>query len=624
MTKFQLSPAQQQVVDHGEGALLVVAGPGSGKTRVLTERVRRLLTQVSGHFHVLALTFTNKAANEMSDRLVDLGEVKQWVKICTLHSFCLEMLQNRGHFIGISGEPHIFESAKDRKQILLEAAMDDPMLAQELSEADGQPNGRSKLLDRWLSNIAKIKAHPISQAGMEEQPLMKAYHAGLRACGAYDFDDLLLLTYQLLTEFPKIADLYCRVYGYICIDEAQDLNEAQYAVLVALCGDTFRNVMMVGDPKQAIYGFNTASPVYMKRFMEEFGAKRINLEENFRSSKSVVNAAQAMNKKYAIAGQLRYQGEIALEVGKNEEDEADIVCNRLQQLFTNGHQDVENGITPSKCAILGRNQYVLIEVENKLKSLGIPCYKKLATTHEYESPVVQEFHLALRVYANPRDRLHMNALAKEWTVELPPGQPPMDSQGVLTWLGQLVEQNGEPRHQATVDALDLIHLQTEGPNFAPCIDILRRFADTREQEDCRAIYDDTKVLLHEWDQYLRSSTGATKSIAGFMSSMALGTTRKTMDDGVALLTVHSAKGLEFDVVFMVGMADGIFPDYRAKNSQNALDEERRNAFVAVTRSKRLLYLSYPKTRTMPWGATWNSQPSPYLSDMGLLDQDSMT
>ncbi|MBF0138436.1 MAG: ATP-dependent helicase [Magnetococcales bacterium] len=431
----------------------------------------------------------------------------------------------------------------------------------------------------------------------------------------YDFDDLLLLAYKLLTEFPKVADLYRRIYGYICIDEAQDLNEAQYAVLTALCGDTFRNVMMVGDPKQAIYSFNHAGPKYMEKFGMGFGAKIVILNENHRSSQIVVNAVNALDKKYTSDAPSSKQGEIWFGVGNDEADEARIVCDKLQQFFVEGHPDVEGGrITPSQCAILGRNRYTLIHVENTLKERGILFHKRLASTYEYESDVVQEFQLALRVYANPRDQLHLNALAKKWGIRPDDIQQPTDSQGVLTLLDQIA--GGERRHRAIFAAMQIIHAQTRRPDLNPCIKIMQDYANTFVQEDTleerRSIYDDTKLLLQEWDQYLRSDAASTKTIAGFMSNMALGTTRKPQAAGVALLTVHAAKGLEFDVVFIVGMVDGIFPDYRARNNPQAVLEEKRNAFVAVTRSKRLLCLSYPKTRKMPWGDVWHSQPSPYL------------
>ena len=278
MTILRLSETQRRIVAHNDGPLLVVAGPGSGKTRVLTERVRRLLTETKGHFRVLALTFTNKAAAEMQDRLKDLGDAKKNAFIGTLHGFALDVLSDRGKSIGVAAPLQIFEHVQDRKQILLEACLADPLLGAELSDA-GDTKERNKLLDRWLRAISMRKAHPLSQQANDPlgQRITEAYDAGLRASGAYDFDDLLLLTYRLFLDYPKIADFYRRLYRYICIDEAQDLNEAQYALIRALCGIDYRNVMMVGDPKQSIYGFNTSSPKYMDMFVEDFSAERIEL-----------------------------------------------------------------------------------------------------------------------------------------------------------------------------------------------------------------------------------------------------------------------------------------------------------------------------------------------------------
>jgi DNA helicase-2/ATP-dependent DNA helicase PcrA len=171
--------------------------------------------------------------------------------------------------------------------------------------------------------------------------------------------------------------------------------------------------------------------------------------------------------------------------------------------------------------------------------------------------------------------------------------------------------NGDEGHKAVIAALTAISVSPVRANLMPAIRALRAYADKQPEEDRRAIYDDSKVLELEWDQYLRGVTGS-PTIAGFLSSLALGTTQLVNTDGVALLTVHSSKGLEFEVVFIAGMAEGIFPDYRAQGKPKEAAEEKRNAFVAVTRSKRLLYFSYPRTRQMPWGDIWRSQSSSYL------------
>lgn len=611
-TKLRLSSQQQEVVSHVDGALLVIAGPGSGKTRVLTERIRNLLTTVPGHFRILALTFTNKAADEMRERLADLGEDRQRAYLGTLHSFCLDMLAERGKLVGVDGMPNIFEQVKDRKEILLKAAQEDSVLSAELDEARDAKD-RARILDGWLGLISHIKGHPVKYAVIEdamEQRLLDAYDGEMRACNAYDFDDLLLLVYRLLTENPKLADFYRRLYRFISVDEAQDLNEAQYGVLCALCGPDYKTLMLVGDDKQSIYGFNKSSPEYMERFRNEFQAKSIELTQNFRSSRAVVEIAKAMDSKYQVAGQLAIDGEVALMIGADEGEEATLVVDKLQALFASGHPDVEGAIGPSTCAILGRNRFVLLGIERELKAREIPFYKRLSANHENESEVVEDFVLALRVMANPRDRLHFAALAKRWNITAP---------GTVTSaideLKSMAERAGS-HVAAIVDSVKLLHKNPQRLDMMGALELLRKHADTLDDADRLAIYEDVAVFTQEWDQYLKSE--GHKSVGSFLSSKALGATQKASREGVALLTVHSSKGLEFDVVFVPGMAEGTFPDYRSLNRPKEMLEEGRNAFVAVTRSKRLLYLSYPRQKVMPWGDVRGQSASRYLRQAGLI------
>ncbi|PAJ85958.1 ATP-dependent helicase [Burkholderia ubonensis] len=605
---MRLSTLQAQVVEHVDGALLVVAGPGSGKTRVLTERVRSLLTNVPGHFRVLALTFTNKAADEMRDRLSDLGENRQRAFIGTLHSFCLEMLVERGKLVGVEGEPHIFEQHKDRKEILLEAIRQDPVLDEELNQIVDRKE-RNRRVDNWLQMISRVKAHPITCAVLSDEldkRVLDAYDAGLRACGAYDFDDLLLLGYRLLTNNPKLADFYRRLYRFVCVDEAQDLNEAQYALLCALCGDSYKNVMMVGDPKQSIYGFNTSSPEYMEKFRFEFAAKLIELTENFRSSRAVVNVARSIDPNYLVDAQLPIKGGSRVFVGDDEEHEARLIVDELELLFVQGHPDVEGGVEPSKCAILGRTRFALLAIENELRRRAVPFYKRLTANHENESDLVDEFQLSLRVLANPRDRLHWAALATKWMT-----QPPESVTDAMVALSQMARSAAEQRAKAVAEAVASIVQNTARLDLMPAFKLLRSYADSLDENTRRAIYEDVAVFQQEWDQYLRSD-GTSRTLSGFMSSKALGATQKAHRDGVALLTVHSSKGLEFDVVFVAGMAEGTFPDYRAIGRVREMAEESRNAFVAVTRSKRLLYLTYPRVKLMPWGDYRAQQASRFI------------
>lgn len=610
MKRARLSASQTRVVEHEEGALLVVAGPGSGKTRVLTERVRRLLTEVPGHFRVLALTFTNKAANEMKERLADLGNESQRAFIGTMHSFCLEMLSERGKPVGVEGLPHVFEQHKDRKEILVEAVKQDPLLSDELaSEPDSKAVARR--LDQWLAAISWLKAHPSAIEDSDDEigkRALEAYDAGLRACGAYDFDDLLLLSYRLLSEYPKIADFYRRLYRFVCIDEAQDLNEAQYSVLTALCGDSFRNVMMVGDPKQSIYGFNTSSPEFMWRFRAEFGATEIELTENFRSSRAVVNVAKALDPNYKVEGQLPIPGVVEVLAGADEEAEAKLIADKIQRLIVEGHEDVEDGIAWESCAVLGRTRFALMAVEAEFREREIPFYKRLTANHENESDLMEDFVLSLRVMANPKDRLHLSALAKRWKTTIPSSS---DDPKAVDVISSMASSAGTPEAGAVADALAAIAARIQRLDMLPGIEVIRRYAVTLREEEKQAVFEDVAVFEQEWDQYLRSGP-SNRSVGGFMSSKALGATQQAAREGVALLTVHSSKGLEFDVVFVAGMAEGVFPDYRALGKQKEMAEEARNAFVAVTRSRRLLYLSYPRLRRMPWGDTKIQQPSRYL------------
>lgn len=615
---IRLSKAQLGVVEFDNGPLLVVAGPGSGKTRVLTERVRRLLSAAPGHFRVLALTFTNKAANELSERLKDLGDLRQRAFIGTMHSFCLEILSDRGKPVGVTGTPQIFEQAQDRKQVLLDAVMADPLLRSNLASA-GDAKAKSQRLDLWLRAISHAKTHPISHQNFDdgtERQIFDAYNAGLRASGAFDFDDLLLLTYQLFTENPKLADFYRRLYKYVCLDEAQDLNEAQYAVLQALCGADFDNVMMVGDPKQSIYGFNASGPEYMDQFRTEYGATYVELTENFRSSKAVVDVACALEPSYRVDGQLPIAGAARLLVGQDEKGEARLVVDEIQELASHGHPDIEGGFQFGRCAILGRTRFSLLAVENELKERAVPHYKRLSSAYENESDVVEEFHLALRLLVNPRDILHLSALAKKWKINA--SDLSGASSNALMAL-EAMAANGSDQCKAVIQALKLVDASAARADLMSAIQSLRNYADSLADEEKRAVYNDTQVMIGEWDQYLRTGT-TSRTIAGFLSSVALGTTQQINADGVALLTVHSSKGLEFDVVFIVGMGEGVFPDYRSIGKKRPSEEELRNIFVAATRSRRLLYFSYPSTRIMPWGDVRVTSPSSYLKTIAGLYQ----
>lgn len=620
---IRLSSDQKRAVDHTSGALLVVAGPGSGKTRVLTERIRRLLEEEKGHFQILALTFTNKAANEMTERLQDIPNITERAFIGTLHSFCMEVLAKRGKPVGIDGLPQIFSASQDRRSILTRAINDDPELLHRLKLA-GDHKEQVKRIDSWLRKIIQYKSQLLRSIEIDDEidrKIFEGYQAELRASGAVDFDDLLLLAYQLFEERPKIADFYRRLYRFICIDEAQDLNGAQYGVLRALCGEEYKNVMMVGDKKQSIYGFNTADPRYMDEFTNNFDAKVIELHENFRSSRAVVEAAKRLDSSYlADVDKLPIKGTVELLIGADEDDEAEFVLQKISELCKNGHPDVEEPIRLESCAVLGRTRYTLLKIEEKLREQNLPYYKQLKADHESESDLAIEFELCLRLLVNPKDQLHLDVLQKKWGIESL-GQKAKDTRAFsgIEFIKQLASQSIDKKANVITKAASSLLGSNGMIRMSDALNVLDEYGkNSADEDDKRAVWEDIKVLRGEWNRFLRVERASANDLASFLTHMALGTMQQPRQDGLALLTVHSSKGLEFDVIFVVGMSDGTFPDYRANQNGKTKAEEKRNAFVAVTRSKRLLYLSYPKSKIMPWGSPCNQMPSPFLKDIGLV------
>ncbi len=624
-----LTSTQKKVVDHDDGALLVVAGPGSGKTRVLTERIRRLLARPDEHFRVLALTFTNKAANEMTDRLSDVPQIAERGFIGTMHSFCIEVLANRGKSVGIDGLPHLFENYADRKQVLKEAVNND-VTAKRLLRDAGDAKAQNTLLDSWMKGIGDAKNALCIPAMVEDDDLRhiyELYDAAIRACGAVDFDDLLLLAYRVFEERPAVAAFYRRQFRYICVDEAQDLNEAQYRVLCALCGKDYFNIMMVGDPKQAIFTWNGADPKYLDLFERDFKAKKIELRENFRSSRSVIAAAEALSQGYVAKEVFPIEGEVQCHVLPNEKEEAAYVAGRILHLVENGHEDVEGPITFERCAVLGRTKFVFAPIIEEFEDKGITFFKKLSAANvESGSELVMQFELALRVLANPLDRLHVAMLAKRWKAG---------------WSADDVYEGLDIREMTGMDVFDKLRNAASGEtseiiseavaamewtqsNFklVPALNLLETKSNGLEDETRNRVLQDIKEWRQHWNYFVRSEQGGSHSVGSFLSQVALGTTQQPNLKGVALLTVHSAKGMEFDVVFVIGLNEGTFPDYRARPGRT-LDEERRNAFVAITRSKRLLYLTYPEMKMMPWGEEKKQKASQFFAPiLATLPEDS--
>ena len=599
-TKPELSEKQKEIVFAQTGrAIYVKACVGSGKTRVLTERVRYLLHKTRKK--VLVLTFTGRAAEEIRERLSEIQEIDSRAFLGTFHSFCKNILENHGAPIGLSIMPHIFEDESDKLELVERAIMQTPSYALEYKSKESKE--QKKICSELLSTISNIKRNlitddMINQSRYEENTVLlyRNYNDLLRSQNAIDFDDLLLLAYNLLVNYPKTAALYRRSFSAICIDEAQDLNNAQYQVLLALTNGEFNDVMMAGDPNQSIYHFIGSSADYMdKNFVCNFKAKTYELTENYRSSKEVLRAAgklipadiQMENIEETVK-----EGVFEMKPLDNETVEARWVEEKIKDLVSlEQHPDIEGRIVYEKIAILARNRYVFRHLETILRESGIPfCCKMAPGAILFESDMMKKFDLALRVKLNPQNNLHKQRLLDLLEIKSPQGDICLEAMVSMT-------ESDIDRELVSL----VVSLRDDGKNLKREMEKFRDGLDVKDQDEKSMIFNEINDLLEHWHNYAGRTDN--KSLQQFKSSMSLGLTHHPVrHSGVTLSTVHTVKGQEFDIVFIVGADDGTFPDYRAVGKGGIeMTQEKNNLYVAFTRARRFLYVTWPRRRTMPWG-----------------------
>lgn len=607
LNEIELSSKQRKIVFSDNTALLVKASAGSGKTRVLTERIRYLLKQTNKK--VLALTFTNKAGAEIKERLSDIDNIESRVFVGTFHGFCQSVLENHGALIGLSVMPHIFEDEADRLELVDQAISMTPSYE---SGYKGQSvKDQRAFRYRVLDYVSKVKRELIDdgeELGKHTDDeniilLYQNYQDILHNQNAIDFDDLLLKVHSLLVRSPKIAGIYRRSFYAICIDEAQDLNNSQYQVLLALTGTEYKSVMMVGDTNQSIYHFNGSSPSYMtENFVQDYSAIVEELYENYRSSHSVLTAANKLIPNTKDTEGVIKQGICEINNYCNEDVEAKSVVAKIKELVnTKSHPDIEGQICFEKIAILARNKYVFSQVERELNIERIPFYYKMTPgALRFESEVMKIFDLALRVKLNPLDRLHKTRLIDRCGLSI----------SVDSSLEQISQQIEIPEYKDLI--VLILNISEDGSNLKRLLVSYLDVLVISDENEKTMIFNDINELLKHWLNYAK--TNNTKSLHQFKNAMALGQTHSlTEHTGVTLSTVHTMKGQEFDIVFVIGLDDETFPDYRAVRSGGIdLTQEKNNLYVAFTRAKRFLYLSYPLQRTMPWGGLKNRKYSRFL------------
>lgn len=640
MTRFAPTPEQAAVIALNEGAHLVTAPPGSGKTQVLTRRIVRLLNDSRGQtFRLLALTFTTKAAENMRARIeAEAGEEWRRVTTATFHSFCLDVLQHYGEHIGMPGDLTIYENEDDRIEALAQGLADEGVFVRR-SEDD------LKSLRRMLQQIGRFKRDLVPPSAVQVEPdgeelarldvAYAAYDRTLRLYNAVDFDDLLGLAYRLFTESPRVARHYRRLYRYILVDEAQDTSRAQYELLKALCGSEHRSVMMVADADQYIYRFAGASDEFLKRFVRDFEAESHRLSLNFRCAEAIVRAANSLiqhNRDRLAAdsfmrSESNAKGLVTAASYEDEDAEARGAVDLVQELLEQGlcrqwlHPTEPLEIQPSDICILGRNRYLLTSVIEELGRRGLPCRFSTTESELFESSLFQTIYYALRALLNPRDLLSRRNL--------------LASAGLAN--GAAEEMFGEPL-PATFSALpetsplwtDLFNLFARACSETPALDpllsqiqeIAKRISEHQADETLKALeLADLKSFQERWKTYRQRIEEPERALHGFLGELSLSSRTAVEGPGIHVLTVHAAKGLEYRAVVLVGMNEGSFPDFRSSRSPEGLAEERRNAYVAATRASRRLHLTRPRTRIMPWGDLKRQTPSRFLVEMKIPVKD---
>lgn len=602
MCKIVLSPKQQEIANYINGPLLVTASAGSGKTRVLTERIANLTKHTRRR--ILAITFTNKACEEIKNRLQQKDyEMLEQVLVSTFHGFCTQVLESHVSAMNWRTMPQIFRD-EDIRQVVASAICDSLNLRKKYLSLDNK--GRNQMVSSSIEVISQIKREVILEDELEEKvansdhiEIYRHYCDYMDSLHAIDFDDLLLDAYKLFLYNPKIASLYRREFEYICVDEAQDMNKAQYQLLRILTGNEHRNIMLVGDAKQSIYAFNGSSSRFMQKdFVRDYSpVKVMNLQENYRSAKSILNYAGLIMHDAPVEEFVKLQGVCQELTYENPCMEAQGVVGSINTMLQAEHiKDVEGHLTYADFSVLARNKFVLSKIEDELIKAGIPYhYKNTNGNPMFTSTSANIFNLAMMIRLNEMDNLHLSQLKKLM------GITEAES------IENLAKATDKDFYKLILDSVNT--LNPDGSNFRPTLKKIASYIKEQSQntqldpQEWLVAYDDFKEINNHWTKYASSVT--VPNLAAFRNAMTLGqTTTIKSEDSVSLATVHTMKGQQSIIVFLVGMDEGTFPDYRAVKSgvkSTEMQQERNNLYVAVTRAQRHLYISYPQKRLMPWG-----------------------
>ncbi|GAA1752456.1 DNA helicase PcrA [Aeromicrobium alkaliterrae] len=646
-----LNDPQRAAVGHEPGQLLVVAGAGSGKTRVLTRRIAWLMAaRGAPPGSILAITFTNKAAAEMRERVADdVGGAARAMWVSTFHSACVRILRREATTLGFTSSFTVYD-ATDAKRLVTLVCRDmqlDPKRVPPRTVLNWISNHKNELVDH---ETARSQASTPTEETFAE--IYGEYQRRLAAANAMDFDDLIMHTVHLFQAFPAIAESYRRRFRHVLVDEYQDTNHAQYQLIREL-SDEHTDLMVVGDSDQSIYAFRGATIRNILEFEKDFpNAETIVLEQNYRSTQTILSAANAVISRnenrpaknlWSAAG----EGEqIVGYVGDDERDEAQFIADEIDTLTDDGV------VTPAGVAVFYRTNAQSRVFEEVFIRVGMP-YKVIGGVRFYERKEVRDALAYLRAISNERDTVSLRRIINE------------PKRGIGDRAEAALESFAARERTSIADAMrrvdEVNELATRSANavreFATVMDELREMASGGAPADqvleaalTRSGYlsgleasddpqDETRVEnLAELVAVAREFvTGAATidddapdvdpddvlpfepgSLDAFLERVALVADADSLpeegDGVVTLMTLHTAKGLEFPVVFLTGMEDGIFPHMRSIGDADELAEERRLAYVGVTRARERLYLTRATSRSA-WGAPAYNPASRFLDEV---------
>lgn len=603
----QLNPEQTLAVNHVEGPMLVLAGAGSGKTRVVTYRIVHLLELGIPPSEILAVTFTNKAAEEMRHRIRKLAGA--YVLASTFHSLCARILRESISFLGYSRDFTIYDE-DDSEKLLKEC-----FTALNIKDE----KGLLKSARAAISHAKNFLEEPAND------PIYNLYQSKLKSYQALDFDDLLFLTVKLFKEFPDQLEHYQKRWTFLLIDEYQDTNTAQ-STLIRLLAHKHHNVFAVGDPDQSIYSWRGADVSHILQFKDDYpGAQIVRLEQNYRSRNLILKAANALIQHNT--GRLeknlwsaRGEGEkIGLYICPHEHAETEFIIREIQK----------SPYPLSECVIFYRTHFQSRVFEDALLRYRIP-YRIIGGLSFYQRREIKDILSLLRIVLAGADFL---SFAR--TVNIPKRGL---GDGAVSKIQAFAEERLLPIFQAAEIIVDrkelkLSQKQYEGlKDYVEMIRILRTIHplstqlaeaiersryltylkdDPETEQERKENLQELIAKAVEWEQETETPT-----LAAFLEELTLKSTKETdaEADAVRLMTFHNGKGLEFDLVFLVGMEEDLFPHVNCRDNPESLEEERRLCYVGMTRAKESLYLTASRHRFL-WGASRPMRPSRFLYEI---------